>query len=834
MRTDVTAHHRRMQGRHEKALAGGQPPQDHGRAQRFGNPRPLLHVRNAAGLFSVALLLGGLREGHARPPASTQPSVRPPPLPAAAASGSNGYTAVPASGKTAQAVAVAAAGCLQQPARCPQMIAGAALIALGGVTAGAWAGWHAHARHASSCDAPGLPSEPPQAAALAAPPTPDATTQRSSDASNHSQFAGFQPRDLDPAHPPCVSLYDHVNARWANATAIPEGQTRWHVSSVLAAQTLEQQRRIAEHLATLSAPTPAQRVVADLWTSGMDESHINSDQLRPLRGELAALSALNSPQAVEQHLRQLTAKGRNPLFGLAVEPDLGNRSTQIAYVFQGGLGLPSPAHYLADGPVQLQQDYRQYIAQLLQLSGTAAATAQEDARAIFALEQRFANASVPREELRSNLNHTYNPISAVEADAITPHFSWSGLFQFLGVEPSQRFSLATVGFHEETSAALADTDPAVWRAYLRFHCLDSAAPYLDDRFAQAAHAFQQRLLDQDQPLPPRWKRVLASMDTYAGSALGEAYVDAHFPASTRARISRMVEQMRVVLKRRLGTVTWLDEVTRWTAQAKADLINPRIGHPDQWPDWSELRTERCGYLRNLRLACSYQQRADLRRIGQPLDPQRWRIHAHSVNAYFDVMNNDMGFSAGMLQPPFFDPDADDALNYGAIGVIIGHEMSHAFSAETSRFELGGGLGDWWSERDHERFNTLSAQLAAQFDQQRIDGLPVNGTTTANENLADLGGLVLALDALHDQAGGREDPMIDGLTREQRFFISWAVVNRRLQTRQRLELELATDPHTFGAPRADVAASNLADFAEAFQCAAGMPMARNASDRVTYL
>ncbi|WNH53182.1 M13 family metallopeptidase [Stenotrophomonas oahuensis] len=808
MRTEIVSQQRRVQGQFERALRGRQPPQAHGQAQHPGGHLPVLHVRNVAQAVTVGLLLGTMLPG------------------AQASTPGSGYTAVNLD-VPLQAASTAAAGCLARPASCPQMLMGASLVAVGSLTAGAWIGWQARSQHAG---------DPCIAALSAAARGSEAAHQlRNQSASLDAPITlGFRATQLDSARDPCVSLYDHVNGRWANTTALADNQSRWHISNALEHRGRTQQRALAEQLATLPAPTPAQRVVADLWTSGMDESHINSDRLRPLRGELAAIDALTSPQDIEKHLYLLTLKGRNPVFGVVVEPDMGNRSTQIAYAYQGGLGLPSAAHYLSARQAALHRDYRAYIAALLELSGTPADQAHNDAVAVFALEQRLATASTSRAELRDNLAETYNPMRAAEADVLTPNFRWSGLFESLGADPSIRFSLATPGFHREVSAALSDTDVATWRTYLRFHCLDTASPHLDDRFVQTMHDFQQRLLGVNQTLAPRWQRVLGSIDAYAGDALGEAYVGAHFPAEVRGRISQMVEQMRTVLKRRLATALWLDPDTRVTAQAKADLLNPRIGHPDQWPDWSELRTERCGYLRNLRLLRTFQQRLDLARIGQPLDAQRWRISAHSVNAYFDVMNNDMGFPAGLLQPPIFDPEADHALNYGAIGVIIGHEMSHAFSAETSQFALNGQLQHWWTEDDRARYQDLSRRLALQYDQQRIEGLAVNGTLTANENMADLGGLMLALEALREQSGAASDPMIDGLSREQRFFISWAHTNRQLQTPQRLRLELAANPHSFGAPRTDVAASNLPAYAAAFDCPPGSAMARSGEQQVAYL
>lgn len=813
------AHHRRAQGDFARALHGRQPPQDHGRAQRFGRRAPVLTIRNASQLFTTALLLGGVL------PRAAQASR---PAPGTAAHNAGHYAPVRTAATVLPQASTAAAGCLARPDYCPQVVAGTLIGATLGTLGGLWTGWHAASRYAPCAEDAPTPGTA-HAEALRAVNTTAAALD------DPPAALGFKPADLDTTQDPCESLYAYVNNRWANATRLDDGpKSRWHVTQVLQEQSLLQQRTLAEQFALASAPEGAQRVVADLWTSGMDAAHLNADPLRSVRAELAAIDRLDSPEAIAAHLRALTGEGRNPLFGFSVEPDMDNRTTLIAYAHQGGLGLPDPTDYHDVRRDRRRQDYWLHIVRLLQLSGVPEAQAHADATSVFSLEQRLAGASIGQDALASDTRLFYNPLTPAQADALTPHFSWSTLFQSLDLPVPDRFSLGMPNFHQTVSAALADTDPSAWRAYLRFHCLDMSSPYLSDDFARAAHEFQQSLVDLDRPLPPRWKRVLAAIHAFAGEALSEVYADAHFPPDTRRRITHMVDQIRTVLKRRLGTVPWLDAATRATAQARADQLDPLIGHPDHWPDWTGLRTERCGYLANLQRARAIHTRTQLARIGQPADGRLRPLYAHTPSAYFDVMQNDMAFSAALLQPPYFDPAADDALNYGAAGAIIGHEMAHAFTAETSQFAPEGGLRLWWSEQDRNRYAYLSRQLSEQFDRQQVDGLPVNGTLTAHENMADLGGLSLALEALRETTGHQTDPMTDGLSREQRFFISWALIHRRLQTRERLQLELQVDPHALGAPRANVAASNLPAFAEAFQCAVGTPMARMEHDRVVYL
>ncbi len=835
MHMEQVARQRRTQGHFEQALKGRQPAQDHDRAARFGSRRPPFEIRNAAGLLSTALLLSAVLPGPvrgARSPTSTG-NVRPAGLPGAQAAPGSGYDVVSMTEPLEQAANGAIAGCIAHPLHCRSILLGATLGGLSGMALGAWFVRAAGDAPATCLDGDDPPDVPRHAALTATsevtPPRHNVTVDAEARGPER-----FQLDDLDPAQDPCRSLYDYVNGRWANASRLTTPLGRWHITDALHEQALQQQRVLAEQFAELETPTPVQRVIADLWSSGMDAVHINHDALRPLRIELAAIDALNSTASIAAHLRGLTAEGRNPVFAFTVEPDMDNPGTLMAYAHQAGLGLSDPGDYLDARRNDVRQAYSAHIARLLEISGVEPGQARADASAVFALEQRLAAASVDREALRDDVRLFYQPSRVADADALTPNIRWSTLFETLGVPTPAYFSLAMPQFHQTVDAALADTPPAVWRAYLRFHCLDMASPYLGDEVTAAAHTFQQQLFSQELPLPPRWKRVLAAIDAFAGEAMSEVYAAAHFAPASRARIEQMVAQIRTVLKRRLGNVPWMDEATRVTAQAKAEQLEPRIGHGGLWPDWSGLRTGRCGFLGNLQRARAYQTRARFARIGQPVDGRHAPLLAHHANAYFDVMRNDMAFSAALLQPPYFDPDADDPLNYGALGVTIGHEMAHAFSAETSGFGLSGRQQQWWSRPDLNRYADIVQRLSRQFDQERVDGLRVNGTLTANENMADLGGLVLALDALREQTGAQPDPMIDGLSREQRFFISWALINRRLQTRRRLRLELQADPHALGAPRANVGPSNLPAFAEAFQCAVGRALARTEHDRAVYL
>lgn len=823
MPVDSIHHHRRSQGDFADKLKGWQPPQQHGNTQRFGRATPLLRLDNASRALTGMLLLGSLRPAVANdaPASPTPPAL----LPGAGAVRTEPYRAVPMQEMTLEQIGNgAAAGCIAQPRQCAKILGGAALTALASSAISGWVGWKA-----------GLQRGREEAfSACQTASTAQAQVQPMNTDDGLPAPVRFDPADVAPEHSPCDSLYAHVNHRWHQRTVLPADQSRWDMLALLKDRSLAIQRRVAEQAAGLATPTHVEKIIADLWTTGMNPHRINAEGIAPLREDLAAIDALQTPEAIEAHLHALTAVGRNPVYRILVDSDMDARDTQIAYAIQRGLGLPDRSYYVGDEHAEVLGTYRAHIAHILRLAGDAPAEAERQADAVLALEHHFANASVPWQQLNADLVQYYNPMTVTEADALTPGFRWSGLFQALGVPTPARFSLATPGFHQAVGTALAEADPVTWRAYLRFHTLDAASPYLGDEFVRAHHALHATALTGEDTLPPRWKQVLDAIQRVAGEALSELYVGVAFPAETRTQVTALVGQLTAALKRRLPHVPWMDAETRAAALRRADSFRPRIGHPDQWPDWSGLHTETCGYLTNLRRAEAFSQARALAMIGGPVDNEQWRMTAQEVDAYYDLMNGDLAFSAALLQPPFFDPDADAPLNYGGIGAVIGHELSHGFSAQSSQFGLDGTLQGWWTEADHQRYAALSERLAEQFDQQWLGGMQVNGTLTEGENLGDLGGLALALDAMQHATRNQPDPMIDGLSREQRFFLAWGMQHRSLLTAQRLEQDIRTDPHAPGPARANVGPSNLRAFADAFQCPPGSAMTRSDSERVVYL
>ncbi len=644
-------------------------------------------------------------------------------------------------------------------------------------------------------------------------------------------FIRFKPSDLDSAIDACNAFGEHVNGKWTAAASIPADGSSWGVEELLAERSRGVQVQILDRLVALARPDHVEKMLADLWATGLDEVQIEAQGLTPLAEELDAIAALHSRDAVVDYLHKSAARGQNRVFSLWVSADYKDSGTNIAFVRQRGLGLPEPGMYADPGQAALIDAYREHIAAMLVLAGDDAADARRQAGHVLALESRLAAASSTATDLATKPDLSYNPVSVAQADAIAPHFRWHDFFAAHGLPDPKMFSLSMPDFHKEVSNALADTPPEAWRAYLRFHQIRAAAPYLPAAFARESFKFNQKRLRGVEEPAPRKEQVLDALDWLVGDAIGQHYVAATFPPQTKARIEVMVGHLKDALRERIKGVSWMGEQTRAAALEKLDAMTIRIAHPDTWESWDGLHTDRSSYLGNMRAATAFRYRERIARIGAPVDRDEWMMHPQKPNAYYMANNNELGFTAAFLQPPQFDPDADDALNYGGIGAIIGHELIHGFDVNGSLFGPRGDMENWWAEGDAKRFSELSSRLEAQINQYRIGGKPVNGALVLGESMADMGGLAVAFDALQAATASTADPMIDGLSREQRFFYSYATTYREKTTPQQAEMWLRTSKHPPYAIRAFAAASNHPGFAAAFQCKPGAPMARPPEDRV---
>ncbi|MEB1528834.1 M13-type metalloendopeptidase [Xanthomonas campestris pv. campestris] len=648
------------------------------------------------------------------------------------------------------------------------------------------------------------------------------------DASKLPAYNAFNANDLDPAKDACGDFAGYVNGKWLAANEIPKDRSSWGAFSILDERSVAVQHQLAEQAAAANAQG-VDKIVGDFWASGMDEAKVNAQGIEPLKADLAAIDGLKDGPAVAEYLRQSAAKGENGLFGFGAEADFKNSSMNIAYAMQAGLGLPDRGYYFDADKKDKLKAYQAHVAKVLELSGVPAADAAKQAQDVIALETRLAKVSKSSEEMSRDAELAYNPITPAEADKLTPNFPWTKFFESQGVAVPEKFSLAIPAFHQEVSKALGDADPSVWRAYLRFHTVDSASPYLSDAFAQENFAFYGKELNGQAEMKPRWKRVLGSIEDGAGEAMGQMYVKVAFSPDAKAKMQQLVDNLRQALKGRIEHLSWMSDETKAKAIAKWETFTPKIGYPDKWRDYSGLSTQRDSYLDNVRAATAFNYKYNLGKIGKPVDKTEWGMTPQTVNAYYNPLQNEIVFPAAILQPPFFDPNADDAFNYGGIGAVIGHEMTHGYDDQGARFGPSGNFENWWTPADAKNFAALTGKLVKQFDEYKVDGKPVNGKLTLGENIADLGGLSTAYDALKKATEGKDDPKVGGMTRDQNFFLNWATVWRTKYTPQNAMVRLTTDPHAPAQFRAMGAPSNLPAFAAAFQCKAGSPMVR-AGDR----
>ena len=643
----------------------------------------------------------------------------------------------------------------------------------------------------------------------------------------------FSAADLDTTRNACVDFAGYANSKWLAANPIPGDRTSWGAFETLNERSIAIQRQLAEQAAGRTNATGVEKIVGDFWATGMDEAKVNAQGIAPLKSRLDAIAGLKDGTAVAEYLRQSFAKGEGFLFGFGPNADFKDSSMNIAYATQGGLGLPDKTYYFDPKHADKLKAYEAHVAKVLELSGIPAADAAAQAKTVIAFETRLAKVSKSNEELSRDVALWYNPVSPAAADKIAPNFPWTKFFESQGVDTPANFSFAMPEFHAEVSKMLADVPAAQWQSYLRFHVVDAASPFLSDAFVQENFNFYRKTLRGQKENKERWKRVLDVIESQAGEAFGQMYVQVAFPAESKAQMEALVKNLSDALKVRIENLAWMSPETKKRALEKWGTFTPKIGYPDKWRDWTGLSTGRTSFIDNVLAANAFNYQWNLSKIGKPVDKTEWGMSPQTVNAYYRASANEIVFPAAILQPPFFDPNADDALNYGGIGAVIGHEMLHGYDDQGSKFDAAGNFANWWTDEDRERFNARTDKLVAQFNAyEALPGLNVNGRLALGENIADLGGLTVAYAAMRRAQGeGFTDPMVEGLSQSQRFFLNWATVWRRGFTTEAMKLQITNGPHAPGMFRAIGAPSNMPTFHEAFGCQPGDRMRREGEERV---
>jgi putative endopeptidase len=645
----------------------------------------------------------------------------------------------------------------------------------------------------------------------------------------------FDVADIDKAINPCADFNGFVNAKWVAKNPIPSDRTRWGAFDQLREHSLETQHAIAEKAAkdAQAKAGSIEQKVGWFYHSGMDEAAVEKAGATPLKGEIARIDAIKGAPDIVAYVTDSAAQGRADLFTVAALADFKNASTQIAYTFQGGLGLPTRDYYDKPDYAELRDAYKAHVAKVLTLSGVPEAQAKQQAEHVLAFETRLAKASLTPVELRTPENQ-YHFVTFDEAAKVTPNISWQKFFAAQGAEIKGGFSLSQPKFFAEVDAMLKDVPVEQWRAFLRFHAVDSASPYLSKAYADEHFAFYDQKLNGQKEQQVRWKRVLSALNENMGMALGELYVAEAFPPESKARAKELVSNLQAALKTRIENLDWMSAETKTKAIEKWATFLPKIGYPDKWRDWSGLKLANDNYYANVAAAAKYNYDYEMAKVGKPTDRLEWGMTPQTVNAYYNPTDNTINFPAAILQPPFFDAKADDAINYGGIGAVIGHEATHGYDDEGSQFDAKGNNVNWWTKDDREKFEARTDVLVKQFDAyEPLPGKHVNGKLTLGENIADLGGLNVAHDAL--LVALKKDPsqnkIIDGYTPDQRFFLNFARVWRGSILPQRQEVLLNADPHAPAKFRAIGAPSNMPAFAQAFECKSGDSMVRGGDQQV---
>jgi putative endopeptidase len=631
---------------------------------------------------------------------------------------------------------------------------------------------------------------------------------------------GIDLAGMDTSVKPAENFYRFANGKWDDATPIPPDRAR-----VVSFTLLQDHNQAILHViledAAKHAEGPRDSVTAKVgafYKSGMDETTIDAAGVKPLREELDQIAAVRDVPGLVAVIARLQDRGVPAPFRLRSMPDLMDSTRTIATLGQDGLGMPDRDYYLNndDRTKTVRAAYVTHVEKMLTLSGETAEQANGHAQTVLAMETRLAKASRNRVDLREpRLN--YNMMTVAQMDEATPGVSWKPYLAERGLEKVEKVNVAQPGFLKEVGAMLTGTPLDGWKTYLRWHLLAFYGDYLSKPFAEESFHFKKGVLEGIPQMQPRWQRVLETTDRLLGEALGQLYVAKAFPPEAKAKALELVQNVKAALRERLETLDWMSPPTRKEALKKLDAIAVKIGYPDKWRDYSALAVDRDVYVLNVMQAEQFKVRHDLSKIGKPVDRSEWGMTPPTVNAYYNPSHNEIVFPAGILQPPFFDPQADDAVNYGAIGAVIGHELTHGFDDKGRQFDADGNLRDWWTELDAKIYKERAALLAKQYDGYvAVDDRTVNGRLTLGENIADLGGLKIAYLALHKALGDKPAPgSIDGFTPEQRFFLSFGQIWRAKMRPEFTRVMIQTNPHSPPRFRVIGPLYNMPEFFQAF-------------------
>jgi putative endopeptidase len=664
-------------------------------------------------------------------------------------------------------------------------------------------------------------AQPAQSQTLAATAAVNAEAPRDLSKAPRMGRWGFDLSGRDTSVSPGHSFFQHANGAYLRRMEIPADRSSYGAFNALDELSRDRMQAVIQKAAAKRNASGAEAKVATLYNSFMDEARVNAVGAKPLMADLAQVRAARTREEVAR-LMGATAKGfGQSVFSVYIFDDAKDPLRYAVYLGQAGVTLPDRDYYLEPRFEKQKAAYQAYVAQMLKLSGWESPEA--NAKAIVDMETEIAKVSWTRAERRDD-DKTYNPYEVGELARFAPGFDWNAFLAGADLGSVKRVIASENTAFPKVARIYSETPLDTLKAWLAFTVADQAAPYMSREFEQARFEFRQKTLSGVQQQQPRWKRGVTLVDSNVGEALGKLYVEAYFPAESKAKMESLVADLKTAMANRIRKLDWMSPATKEKALAKLAKFNVKIGYPDRWRDYSALQLRRDDLYGNVERAAAFDWAYDVARLDKPVDRSEWEMTPATINAYYSSTKNEIVFPAAILQPPFFDPEGDPAVNYGGIGGVIGHEITHGFDDQGRKSDGDGRLAEWWTEDDEAKFNVQARKLGAQYSATEIlPGAKINGDLTMGENIADLGGLLLALEAYQISLKGKPAPVVDGLTGEQRVFLGWAQVWRAKYRDDLMKQILVSDPHSPPSARVDLPVRNIDAFYEAFNVKPCDPM-----------
>ena len=639
---------------------------------------------------------------------------------------------------------------------------------------------------------------------------------------------------MDRTADPCTNFYQYSCGEWMKKNPIPPDQARWNVYAKLQQDNLRFLWGILEQAAAPSDNrTAVQKQIGDYFHACMDEAAVEKAGASPLKPGLDQIAALKSLDDFPRYLAQAHLRGANVLFGFGSNQDFEDSTRVIAFASDGGIGLPDRDYYTnTDAKSQeTRQKYIEHVQRIFELLGDNPSAAATKAKTVMDIETALAKATLTRVEKRDPYK-LFHRLTPAQLQALTPSFKWDGYFQAVAVPPVSTVNVTEPGFYKAVQAELKSHSLADWKTYFRWHLAHSRAAYLSSAFVKANFDFYSKYLRGVAEMQPRWKRCVQFVDRDLGEALGQEFVKRTFSPDTKRRTQDMTAQIDKAMEEDLKQLPWMSDATKKKALEKLHAMVNKIGYPDKWRDYSSIELKREDFAGNVERSIAFESHRELNKIGKPVDRGEWQMTPSTVNAYYDPQMNDINFPAGVLQPPLFDPKMDDAPNYGNTGATIGHELTHGFDDEGRQFDAKGNLHDWWTKQDAEQFLKRAQCVVDQYAKYTVvDEIKINSKLTLGEDVADLGGTLLAYIAWRNATKSQRLQPVDGLTPDQRFFVGmaqWACGDERAESKR---VNAITNPHSPEEYRINGVVSNMPEFATAFSCKVGQPMVRQNACRV---